>query len=125
MKTTGYIIKPILVVLIIIAVCAGEFLSAEEIGQGEKTVKITAKKFEYNPNEIRLKKGLPVVFELTSLDRLHGFNCPELGIRGDINPGKVTKISLTPQKTGTFIFFCDIYCGEGHENMNGKIIVEE
>ncbi len=91
----------------------------------EQVIKITAKRFEYNPKEIRLKKGVPVVLELTSLDRLHGFNCPDLKIRGDINPGKVTKISLVPQKAGTFVFFCDIFCGEGHEDMNGKIIVEE
>lgn len=125
MRPTGYMMKVILVASIIIAICAGYFAFAGETGQTEKVIKITAKKFEYNPNEIRLKKGVPVVFELTSLDRLHGFNCPELGIRGDINPGKVTRIDLTPQKVGTFVFFCDIYCGEGHENMNGKIIVEE
>ncbi len=95
---------------------------------GEETVqviKITAKKFEYSPNEIKVKKGVPVVLELTSLDRLHGFNCPDLGIRSDINPGQVAKVSFTPQKAGTFVFFCDIFCGEGHENMNGKITVEE
>ena len=93
--------------------------------QSEQVIKITAKKFEYSPNEIRVKKGVPVVLELTSLDRLHGFNCPELGIRSDINPGQAAKVRFTPQQSGTFTFFCDIFCGEGHENMNGKIIVEE
>ena len=125
MRPAEYTMKLILIAFIITAICTGCFAFAADIGQEEKVIKITAKKFEYNPNEIRLKKGVPFVFELTSLDRLHGFNCPELGIRGDINPGKVTRINLTPQKVGPFVFFCDIYCGEGHENMNGKIIVEE
>jgi cytochrome c oxidase subunit II len=94
-------------------------------GQPEQVIKITAKKFEYSPSEIRVKKGVPVVLELTSLDRLHGFNCPELGIRSDVNPGQIARVRFTPQKSGTFVFFCDVFCGEGHEDMSGKIIVED
>jgi cytochrome c oxidase subunit II len=90
----------------------------------ERVIKITAKKFEYNPNVIKIKKGVPVVLELTSLDRLHGFNCPGLKIRSDINPGKIARVKFTPVKSGTFPFFCDVFCGGGHEDMNGKIIVE-
>ena len=97
-------------------------LLADEPAQ---VIKITAKKFEYNPNEIKVKKGVPAVIELTSLDRLHGFYCPDLDIRSDINPGKVSTVRFTPQQTGTFIFFCDNFCGEGHDGMTGKIIVED
>ena len=93
--------------------------------QPEQVIKISAKKFEYSPSEIKVKKGVPVVLELTSLDRLHGFNCPELGIRSDINPGQIARVRFTPQKKGTFVFFCDVFCGEGHEDMSGKIIVED
>jgi heme/copper-type cytochrome/quinol oxidase subunit 2 len=45
----------------------------------EKTVKVTAKKFEFSPEKIVLKKGVPVTLELVSLDRKHGFAVPELG----------------------------------------------
>lgn len=93
--------------------------------QGEQTIRITAQKFEYNPKEITLKKGVPVVLELTSLDVHHGFNCPDLGIRADIYPGKITKVSIVPDKIGSFPFHCDYYCGEGHEDMTGMIIVKE
>lgn len=89
------------------------------------TIKITAKKFEYSPGEITLKKGVPVVLELTTADRLHGFDCPGLGIRGDINPGKTTKIEFTPKAAGTFPFHCDNFCGTGHDKMKGTIIVTE
>jgi cytochrome c oxidase subunit 2 len=63
--------------------------------------------------------------EFTSLDRLHGFNCPDLGIRTDIPPGKVTKLRFVPQKVGTFLFHCDNFCGSGHEGMTGTITVKE
>ncbi|HEY6873887.1 MAG TPA: cupredoxin domain-containing protein [Geobacteraceae bacterium] len=91
----------------------------------EQVIKVTAKKFEYSPNEITVKKGVPVTLEFTSLDRPHGFNCPDLAIRTDIMPGKVNRVHFVPQKTGTFEFHCDLFCGEGHENMTGKIIVTE
>ncbi len=93
--------------------------------QAEQVIRITAKKFEYSPKEIRLKKGVPAVLEFTSLDRLHGFNCPDLGVRTDIMPGKVSTVRIVPQKTGSYDFHCDIFCGEGHEDMAGTIIVEE
>ncbi len=91
----------------------------------EITIKITAKRFEYSPNVITLKKGVPVVLELTSLDRLHGFNCPGLKLRSDIPPGKVTQLRFTPDKVGEFPFHCDVFCGSGHEHMAGKFIVTE
>jgi len=91
----------------------------------EQVVKISAKKFEYSPNQIRVKKGVPVVLELTTQDRLHGFNCPTLNIRSDIPPGQISKVRFTPKKSGSFAFFCDVFCGEGHEEMSGTIIVEE
>ena len=100
--------------------------AADQAGQQERVVKITAKKFEYSPNEIRIKTGVPTVFEFTSLDRVHGFTVPDLGgIRATIEPGKVTRVTILAPKAGTYVFHCDLFCGEGHEGMTGKIIVED
>ena len=90
-----------------------------------KVIKITAKRYEYNPNKITLKKGETVTLEFTSLDRLHGFNCPDLGIRADIMPGKVSRVQVTPKKAGVFPFHCDNFCGEGHDTMTGEFTVTE
>ena len=101
---------------------AGTIYAAD---QKEIVIKITAKKFEYSPSSIKIKKGIPVILELTSLDRLHGFNCPKLGVRTDIEPGKVSRVRILAQKAGVYEFHCDIFCGDGHEDMYGKIIVED
>ncbi len=93
--------------------------------KADQVIKITAKKFEYSPSNITLKKGVHVTLELTSLDQLHGFNCPGLNIRSDIAPEKVSTIRFTPEKTGTFDFHCDVFCGSGHEQMTGTITVTE
>jgi cytochrome c oxidase subunit 2 len=122
MKSRRYFFALAVFFVITVLILTGASTFAEE---SEQVIKISAKKFEYSPNEIRVKKGVPVVLELTSLDRLHGFNCPTFGIRSDINPGQIARVRFTPQKSGTFVFFCDIFCGEGHEGMSGKIIVED
>jgi cytochrome c oxidase subunit 2 len=89
----------------------------------ETTVKLTAKKFEYSPAQITVKKGTPVSLELTSEDRKHGFNLPDFRVRADVKPGSVTRVSFTPDKTGTFTFACDVFCGSGHEDMSGTLVV--
>ena len=91
----------------------------------EQVIQITAQRFHYTPNEINLKKGVPVVLEFTSLDVKHGFTCPEFKIRADIPPKKVTKVRFTPDRVGTFEFHCDNFCGSGHADMAGKFIVSE
>jgi cytochrome c oxidase subunit II len=91
----------------------------------ERVIKISAKRFDYTPGNLKLKKGEAVVFELTSKDVLMGFNLPDFNLRADIVPDKVTRVRFVPDKTGTFIFLCDIFCGTKHEEMNGKITVVE
>ncbi len=97
-------------------------LSAAAVPQG-KVIKIVARRFTYTPNRITLTKGVPVVFELTTADVLMGFSLPDFATRADIEPGKVTKLDFTPDKVGTFTFLCDIFCGSGHETMNGTLTV--
>ena len=115
----------VLIALCMLIVSAGLAAAADQAGP-EQVIKITAKKFEYSPNEIRIKTGVPVVFEFTSLDRIHGFSVPDLGgIRLTIEPGKVNRITILAPKAGTYEFHCDLFCGDGHEGMTGKIIAED
>jgi cytochrome c oxidase subunit 2 len=91
----------------------------------ERVIHITAKKFEFSPDSITLKKGEPVVFEISSDDRKHGFNLRAFGVRSDLLPGNVSRIRFTPDKTGKFTFSCDVFCGDGHEDMTGTVVVNE
>ncbi len=91
---------------------------------GERVVHVTARKFEYSPSEIHLKKGEPVVLELVSLDRVHGFEAPELGLATQIHPEAPALLHFVPRKEGRFPFHCSVFCGEGHEDMTGEIVVD-
>ena len=89
----------------------------------QQMIKILARRFTYTPNKLNLKKGVPVVLELTTADVLMGFSAPDFDVRADIIPGQVARLRLVPDKVGTFTFLCDVFCGSGHETMNGTITV--
>ena len=112
-----------------LAVIAGSFLGNRKMAlsatQTERIIKISTKRFEFNPSVITLKRGEPVTFEFTALDITMGFKLPDFDARADVIPGMTTRLRLRPMKTGTFVFLCDIFCGEGHENMTGKLVVVE
>ena len=99
--------------------------SVKEARSGEQVIRISAKTFEFEPSEITVKKGTPVTLELISSDRHHGFKLPEFHLRADIQPGVVGKVRFIPDKAGKFTFFCDVFCGDGHEDMSGTLTVIE
>lgn len=99
--------------------------SPRENADKEQIIQISASMFDFKPSEITLRKDVPVVFELTSKDHRHGFNLPEFHLRSDVMPGTVGRLRFTPDKLGTFTFFCDVFCGDRHEEMSGTIRVVE
>ena len=89
----------------------------------EQVVRIEARKFEFIPGEVTLKKGVPAVLEFTSPEVNMGFNAPDFKARADLVSGMVTRVRILPGKTGSFEYLCDVFCGDGHEDMAGKITV--
>ena len=88
-----------------------------------RVINVSAHKFTYDPDVITLKVNEPVLFRLTTLDVVMGFSVPDFGVRGTILPGQTTEVAMTPNKTGDFTFLCDVFCGTGHETMEGTLHV--
>ena len=102
----------------------GGYLAAAQAAPKERVIKLTVKRFEFSKKGIELKKGQPVVIEITSLDVPHGFSVPDFNARADVVlPGKMTRVKFTPDREGTFTYLCDIFCGTGHEQLEGRFIV--
>lgn len=98
-------------------------LARVALAADERVITVVAKKFVFVPDEIHLAQGETVVIELTAPEVTMGFSAPELGIRTDVVPGVPTRVRLTPAKAGRFQFNCDVFCGSGHEDMDGVIVV--
>ena len=99
-------------------------LATANVAAQERVIPVTAERFKFTPAVIELKLGEPVVLELTTLDRKHGFQVPDLNVDESIESGKVTRVRVVPTKAGTFAFHCDVFCGSGHEEMAGEIVVK-
>ncbi len=90
-----------------------------------RTINITARRSTYDPTEITLKKGRPVVLIVKSLDVGHGLRVRELNIDLKVKKGGTSEVQFTPEKTGDFVGHCSVFCGPGHGSMKLTIHVVE
>lgn len=98
---------------------------AEAQPAAPRRIVITAKRSFYDPGEITLKKGQPVVLVLKSVDVAHGLRFRDFNINVKVKAGGTTEVQFTPDKTGDFIGHCSVFCGSGHGSMTLKLHVVE
>ena len=87
-------------------------------------ITMSAFQFAFDPAQIRVKKGDLVRIRVKSTDVTHGFAINEYGINRTLQPNQEEVIEFTADRQGTFTFYCSVYCGAGHSNMRGTLIVE-
>jgi len=108
-------------------VLTGLCLAAVLVAPAEETVqeiRVSAKKYEFTPSEIRVQTGQRVRLILTAEDRTHGIEIKELKIKEKILKGKETVVEFLAPAPGTYEFKCASFCGFGHGRMKGRLIVE-
>jgi cytochrome c oxidase subunit II len=88
-------------------------------------IPVTAKKYEFTPSSIHVKKGEHVRLLITAVDHDHGFKLPAFDIQQELKKGDTTTIEFTADKAGTFRFACSHVCGFGHRGMKAELVVEE
>jgi cytochrome c oxidase subunit 2 len=89
------------------------------------TINVSVKKFAYEPSQITLKKGQPVVITLTTQDVTHGLKFKELNLNTKIEKGKPAQLAFTPTQAGDFVGHCSVFCGSGHGSMTLTLHVTE
>jgi cytochrome c oxidase subunit 2 len=73
---------------------------------------------------VKLKKGETYRLHLSSLDLVHGFSLFPLNLNFMVLPGYEYVLTITPTEKGEVYAVCNEFCGIGHHQMVGKIIVE-
>ncbi len=121
MHRTKIILSGLALFLMVAAGALAQDVAAAASGE----IKVTAKKYQFDPNVITVKKGDHVKLIITALDRDHGFKLEAFGINQKLQKGEATTIEFTADKAGTFPFKCSQVCGPGHRKMKGKLVVEE
>ena len=88
-------------------------------------IEISASRFSFEPHEITVKKGEPVILSVHSTDVTHGLLVEELGIRTEVKKGESEDLQITPETAGTFEGKCAHFCGKGHGSMTLVVHVVE
>lgn len=114
------ILATVLVAMSLLAGVSRQAAAGEEV----RTIRVTARRFEFVPPSITLKKGETVRLLVTSEEVTHGLFLRPLKIDTDIVPGEVRELTVTPQSAGTFTAICHHFCGSGHGNMKLTVVVE-
>ena len=88
-----------------------------------KEFHIIAKQYTFEPNTITVDKGDRVRLHVKSDDVTHGISIPDFGVIEIIKVGQPITVEFIASKAGVFGMFCSEYCGAGHPNMKGTLIV--
>lgn len=90
---------------------------------GSATVVAQAIMYTFLPKEIRVPQGQPVTFRITSPDVTHGFQIVQTNGNVMVVPGYVSQFTTVFEEAGEYLIVCNEYCGVGHHNMFGTLIV--
>ena len=98
---------------------------AEDVTGGEATeIRLTAKRFKFEPDRIEVREGEHVRLVLHSADVTHGIEIEEFGVALEVpKGGEVVSVEFVADRVGTFRFVCSEYCGAGHRGMKGALVV--
>lgn len=86
---------------------------------------VRATQFTFDPPTITVKKGDTVKINLTSVDVSHGFAIQEFGLNIMADAGETKSGTFIADTVGTFRSFCSVFCGGGHKQMEGTLVVTE
>jgi cytochrome c oxidase subunit 2 len=89
-----------------------------------RTIDIVAKRFEFVPAVIEVTQGERIRLVVKSGDGLHGFGIKRFDLSKEVARGETVTIDFTPDAAGTFPILCTEFCGNGHEDMKGELVVK-
>src|SRR5215813_2258923 len=112
-------------VLSFFALSGVAYAADEPDPQTPREIKVIARKFAFVPKTIQVKKGEKIRLLVTSEDVDHGIAIKEYDIDQVIKAKQTKAIEFTADRPGKFEFVCSVFCGDGHPDMTGELIVTE
>ena len=102
----------------------------EQVGDDEYEVYVVAEAFLFNPGSdnlgldpIEVPAGSEVTFHVTSRDVIHSFSLAGTNVNTMVIPGEVSTMTVEFDEPGEYGIICNEYCGTGHHDMEGTLIV--
>ena len=90
-----------------------------------RIIEIVARRYMFEPSQIEMTQGEKIRIVLTTGDGLHGFEIKKFKISKKVPRGSAPiVIDFTADEAGRFPILCSAFCGDGHENMKGMLVVQ-
>jgi len=92
---------------------------------GPKVIEIVARRYAFEPAIVEAVVGEPLRLMVVSADGPHGLEIKKFKVKQQIPRGTTpVAIEFTPTEAGTFPILCSEYCGDGHGDMKGSLVVQ-
>ncbi|GAB3806002.1 cupredoxin domain-containing protein [Virgibacillus kimchii] len=112
--------------VLFLAACGGDDTeqtagdNAEDNASEATQIEMSAYNFGFDEEEYTVNAGEAVTITLTNDEGMHGIGIDglDVSIEGD---GETT---FTPDEPGEYTIYCNIPCGEGHDDMVATLIVQ-
>jgi cytochrome c oxidase subunit 2 len=119
--------RPFAIYLVLVAaLLAGLARSGDAAPQSSepRVVEVVVKRFAFEPATIEAVEGERLRVLVRSADGPHGFEIKRFKVSKEIPRGtEPVTIEFTASEVGTFPILCSLFCGDGHNDMKGALVV--
>jgi cytochrome c oxidase subunit 2 len=114
--------------IVLAGVCAGAVVtqatSSQAVPSGPREIEVIARRYAFEPAEVEVAEGETVRLKVRSADGPHGIEIRQFKVKKEIPRGtEPVTIEFTATTAGRFPILCSEYCGEGHGDMKGALVV--
>jgi cytochrome c oxidase subunit 2 len=89
-----------------------------------RVIEVVARRFAFEPAEIQATVGERLRLVMKSADGVHGLEIRKLKVSKSIPRGSTgVTVEFTATEEGRFPILCSEYCGDGHDDMRGTLVV--
>jgi cytochrome c oxidase subunit II len=89
-----------------------------------QVIDVVATRYAFTPSEITVEEGDTVRLRVRSGDGPHGFAIAKYKVKKELMRGaEPVTIEFTADVPGRFPIICSEFCGDGHPDMKGALIV--
>jgi cytochrome c oxidase subunit 2 len=90
-----------------------------------RDIDVIASRYAFEPARIEVAVGEHIRLRVVSADGVHGIEISKFRVKKEIPRGTTPVIvEFTATEAGEFPVLCSEYCGNGHEDMQGLLVVQ-
>jgi manganese oxidase len=97
-----------------------------ETGTPEQEIhlRIVQHRWQWDPDFVEVLQGARVRVHIENEDSIdHGFAIREFGVDRRVPADSTVTVDFVADRAGEFEFFCSVYCGAGHFDQKGTLVV--